>query len=168
MRAETLKHTSIPIGRILQGIRLLLLFVLATHNSVSLASNAASFTATLNPETVAVGDNAALQFVFAGSGQIQLTPLPNLPGLVVSGPEQSRSVNIVNGEHTETFSVTYYLRPTQTNVFHIPPLTARIGNETFQSQPLRLTAVGTTQADPGQAQPAPVGAARVPVQHGAG
>jgi hypothetical protein len=151
MRAETLKHTSIPIGRILQGIRLLLLFAITTASSVSPASNAGTFTATLLPETVAVGDNATLQLVFTGSGQIQLTPLPNLPGLLVSEPEQSRSVNIVNGQKTETFSVTYYLRPTQTNVFHIPSLTARIGNEELRSQPLQLTAVNTTQGEPSQA-----------------
>lgn len=109
-------------------------------------SRAASFTTTLEPDTIAVGDAAALKFIFEGSGQIQLSQLPNIPGLVVSGPEQRRTASPVKGQRRETMSVTYYLRPTQTNVFNIPSMSARIGTETFRSPPLRLKAVNATQS----------------------
>jgi len=133
-------------GRILQWIRAgCLLLPLAAGMTVQ-EVRAASFSATLEPDTVAVGDTAALKLEFVGSGQIQVSPPPSLPGLVISGPQQGHSINTVNGRVTETVSVTYFLRPTRTNVFTIPPLRARVAGEEFQSAALRLTAVAPTQS----------------------
>jgi hypothetical protein len=114
------------------------------------SASAASFTAAIEPETVAVGDTAALKLVFEGSGQIQLTQIPNLPGLVISGPQQGRSINIVNGQRTESVNATYFLRPTQPGEFVIPVLTATIGGQEFRSPALRLVAVQATQGGDGQ------------------
>jgi hypothetical protein len=132
--------------RIRQWIRLMLLCFTSAALAGSIPIRAASFSATVEPETVAVGDTAALKLVFQGSGQIQLSPVPAIPGLVVSGPEQGSSTRIVNGQRTDSINVTYYLRPTRTNVFTIPSLTAHIAGETFQSKPLQLTAVKATQS----------------------
>jgi len=141
---------SVRVGRIQQWIRLLMLCALVEANGVAPDSSAASFTATLEPDTIAVGDTAALKLVFEGSGQIQLSPVPRIPGLIISGPEQGSSTRIVNGQRTDTVSATYYLRPTQTNVFTIPPLTARISDEEFRSPPLRLKAVKATRSSDDQ------------------
>jgi len=132
-------------GRIQSWVRLLALCAWTSAGLATSTGQAASFSATLEPDTVAVGDTAVLKLVFEGSGQIQLSPIPNLNGLVVSGPEQGRSINIVNGQRTETVSVSYYLRPTQPGEFVIPSLTANIGGEQHRSPTLRLKAVQATQ-----------------------
>lgn len=146
MRVVVSEIESLRTRRIQQWIRLLLLCVLAGTLPATTDARAASFTATLEPGTVAVGDTAALKLVFEGSGQIQLSPLPRIPGLVISGPEQGSSTRIVNGQRTDSINVTYYLRPTQTDVFTVPPLTARIAGEEFRSPSLQLKAVNATQS----------------------
>ncbi len=131
--------------RYARWIRLLLLCTAMGAGVGARDTHAALFTATLEPDTLAVGDTAALKLVFEGSGQIQLSPMPTLPGLVISGPQQGRSINIINGQRTETVNVTYFLRPTQAGEFVIPTLTANIGGEALQSPPLRLKAVQATE-----------------------
>lgn len=104
-------------------------------------ATATSFTVTLTPETVAVGDTASLQLVFEGNGQINVSQLPQVPGLVVSGPQQSRAYREENGVGTYSFTVTWSLRPVEAKTFEIPPFQARIGSEEYTSPPLQLKAV---------------------------
>ena len=151
MRVVVFDIESFRARRIQEWIRLMLLCVSMATGSTPAAVRAAAFTATLEPDTVAVGDTAALRLVFEGSGQIQLSPVPGIPGLVISGPEQGSSTRIVNGQRTDSVNVTYYLRPTEARVFSIPSLTAQIAGETFRSPTLQLRAVNATQSGTSEA-----------------
>jgi hypothetical protein len=149
-RLQLLLNRNTRTSRHARGVRALLLSGAAAVVFLAWSLPAASFKAGLEPETLAVGDTATLTLVFEGSGQIQLSPLPTLPGVVISGPQQGRSINIVNGQRTESVTVTYFLRPTQAGEFIIPPLTATIGGQEFRNVPLRLKAVQATEGGSAQ------------------
>ena len=93
------------------------------------ALHGASFSASLERDTIALGETTVLNLVFEGSGELKLSPLPSIPGLVISGPQQQQSMTIVNGQQTQTLTVSYHLRPTQINTFTIPALNASIQGE---------------------------------------
>jgi len=112
----------------------------------AVALHGASFSASLDRDTIALGETAVLNLVFEGSGQMQLSPPPAVPGLVISGPQQQQSTSIVNGQQTQSLTVSYYLRPTQTNTFTIPALSASIQGESFTSQPLTLRVIQATSS----------------------
>jgi len=102
---------------------------------------AASFTATLDRESVTVGESATLTLRYDG-GQPKTTPSPpTIPNLQVSGGGTSQSITVINGQFSASISQTFLLTPTQPGDFAIPALTVEIGGQVLSSQPLKLTAV---------------------------
>ena len=102
---------------------------------------AASFTATLDRETVTVGESATLTLRFEGGEPGSVSSLPSIPNLQMSGGGSSQNISIVNGRYSASTSQTFALTPTQPGEFVIPALKAEIGGETLSSRPLKLTAV---------------------------
>ena len=102
---------------------------------------AASFTATLDRDTVTVGESATLSLTFKG-GQPKLIPdLPQLPNLQIAGEGSSQSMIIDNGQFSASFVQTFALTPTQPGEFVIPSLKAEIGGQVLTTTPLTLKAV---------------------------
>jgi len=99
---------------------------------------AATITATLDHDTVSVGDTAVLTLQIEGGEPKSVPSFPAIPNLQVSGPSTSRQVSIVNGQVSSTFSFNYTLAPTQPGEFNIPALQANVDGQTLTSQPLKL------------------------------
>src|ERR1039458_9408541 len=102
---------------------------------------AATFTATLDRETVTVGETATLTLKLEG-GEIDAMPSPpqqaNLqvaPGLPLQWQQN------INGQRSSGLSQTFGLIPTQPGEFNIPALKAEVGGQVLTTQPLKLTAV---------------------------
>ena len=102
---------------------------------------AASFTATLDRDTVAVGETATLSLKFEGGQPRQTPALPSLPNLQIVDAGSARNINIVNGQFSASYSQDYALTPTQPGVYTIPALRAEVGGQVLTTPALRLTAV---------------------------
>ncbi|HOC57660.1 MAG TPA: BatD family protein [Verrucomicrobiota bacterium] len=102
---------------------------------------APSFTATLDRESVTVGESATLTLQFEGGEPKSVPAPPNLPNLQVSGGGSSRNISITNGQYSASISQTFLLTPTQPGEFVIPALQAEGGGRVLTTQPLKLTAV---------------------------
>src|SRR6185312_4494292 len=102
------------------------------------AARAASFTATLDRDSLALGESATLTLNFEG-GQPDNAPAPDVPGLEIVAAGNSKAVNIVNGQMSSTDSLFYRITPQKTGDFVIPAMTALVDGGRVSSQPLRLT-----------------------------
>lgn len=99
---------------------------------------AASFTATLDRDTITLGESAQLTLLFEGGAPSAAPAPPTLPGVQVAGGGQSSQFSVVNGQMTSSISYTYALTPTQVGEIAIPAIQARVGARTLASQPLKL------------------------------
>ena len=103
--------------------------------------SAASFTATLDRETVAVGESATLSLSFEGGEPKSIPVPPAIPNLQITDQGNSRNISIVNGQMTSSISQRFALTPTQPGNYTIPALKAEVNGQIQTSQPLKLTAV---------------------------
>jgi hypothetical protein len=102
---------------------------------------AASFTATLDRDSVAVGESATLSLKFEGGQPSQMPSPPQMPNLQIASSGTSRNINIVNGQFSSTISADFVLTPMQPGVYTIPAMRADIGGQILTTPPLKLTAV---------------------------
>ncbi len=110
---------------------------------------AATFTATLDRETISVGESATLMLKFEGGDPKSIPTPPPQANLQITGEGSSRNISIVNGQMSASVSQNFALTPTQPGVYTIPPLRAEIEGQVLTTQPLKLTAVkaGSAVAD---------------------
>jgi len=130
-----------PRSRCPAGLRLLLAFaaLLLWHPTTVLLG--ASFTATLDRETVTVGETANLTLRFDGGEPKSIPTPPPQANLQMTGEGSSRNISIQNGQVSASVSQNFALTPTQPGVYVIPALKAEIGGQVLTTQPLKLTAV---------------------------
>ena len=130
------------------GLRLLFALVALPGFAPSLLL-AASFPATLDRETVSVGESATLTLKFEGGEPKAVPTPPALPNLQIRGEGSARNISIVNGQRSDSISQNFALTPTQPGVYTIPALRAEVDGQVLTTQPLKLTAVkaGSTAAD---------------------
>src|SRR6266581_7195956 len=128
-------HPGAPLRRLATAILAILPWFLP------LPLSAASFTATLDRETVAVGESATLSLSFEGGEPKSIPVPPAIPNLQITDQGSSRNIRIVNGQMTSSISQSFALTPTQPGDYSIPALNAEVNGQILTSQPLKLTAV---------------------------
>jgi len=101
----------------------------------------ATFTATLDRESLNVGENAVLTLNFEGGQPKAIPAPPQLPNLHVSSSGTSISSQFINGQSSTSMSATFVLTPTQPGDYVIPSLTAEIGAERLSTPPLKFKAL---------------------------
>lgn len=117
-------------------------------------AHAASFTASLDNDTLTLGQSATLSLTFEG-GQPRNTPgLPDIPGLQISYVGPSSQFSFINGQTSSTVTHHFTITPQRTGDFVIPALTAEVDGVKLTSQPLQLrvvqpNAASTAQIDSG-------------------
>jgi len=112
--------------------------------------DAATFTATLDRDTLALGESATLSLTFENGSPRNVPAPPNVPGLQIAYVGHLSQFNSVNGETNSTVMYNFTLTPQQTGDFSIPALVADVGGQALNSQPLKLT-VTQPNAPPPQA-----------------
>lgn len=101
------------------------------------SAHAATFTASLDNDTLTLGQSTTLSLTFEG-GSPRNVPAPSVPGLQINQAGTSQNVSWVNGAMSSTVTVAFSITPQHTGDFVIPAITADVNGQTLTSQPLRL------------------------------
>src|SRR5207253_3975868 len=111
---------------------------LALFIAAPVAHAAATFTASLDRDTIAIGENATLTLTVQDGTPADIPAAPNVPNLSVNYLSQSSQFNIVNGKASSTFSYNFLVRPAQPGDYTIPAINVPVDGKTLSSQPLKL------------------------------
>jgi hypothetical protein len=115
-------------------------FVAALGLLISLAASAANFTASLDRDSIAMGETATLTMTFEG-GQPRNVPTPDVAGLDFANTGNSSSFSWNNGQMTSDVTVTLSITPTQPGEYVIPSMSAEIGGQRFTTPPMKLRVI---------------------------
>jgi hypothetical protein len=102
------------------------------------SADAANFTASLDRDTLMMGETATLSLAFEG-GKANNVPTPGVPGLQITQIGTSQNVSIINGQMTSTVTVNFSVTPSRPGEFTIPAMTANVNGQQLATDPLRLT-----------------------------
>jgi hypothetical protein len=130
-----------PVVRSL--VRLPVALLLLTLCATLAPGNAlgAGFAATLDRDSVQVGDSLTLTLEFEGGTPKQIPSIPDIANLQVTAAGNSQNVSILNGQYSTTYSQTFVLSPRQPGTYTIPALKVQMNGQTLSSQPLTFKAL---------------------------
>ncbi|HXX62274.1 MAG TPA: BatD family protein [Bacteroidota bacterium] len=123
--------------------RLIILLVAAVL-PVALRAQTADFQASVDRNPVGVGDQFTLTFTLsnAGMGGGKNMQLPDLSKFhIMSGPNQSTSMQIVNGAVSSSVTYGYILQPKEIGKFTIGPCSIDVDGKTLRSGPIAIEVV---------------------------
>jgi hypothetical protein len=112
--------------------------------SLPVSAQDVSFTASVDKNAVAVGEQFSLVFTLNGGGMGggKNFKLPDLSKfMVISGPSQASNVQIVNGSVSSSVTYSYDVQPREVGTFTIGPASIETGGKRYPSQPLQITVV---------------------------
>ncbi len=119
----------------------------------SIPAHAQDATLTASVSTNPVGVAERFQVTFSGNTQFAKFRPPSFEGFaVLSGPNQSTSVQIVNGSMSQVVAVSYILQAKAEGKFTIQSATAEANGRQIQSNPLAIQVVKATSQSQQQIQ----------------
>src|SRR5258706_366588 len=131
---------------------IILLFSLLLISALQVLSQNISFTASVDNNRVALGEQFEITFSLGGtSAGSNFQPPPFTDFLVVGGPNQSTSMQFINGSVSSSVSWSYVLQPKAEGKFAIGRATIDYGGKKLQTQPVGI------EVAKGSSQPAPQG-----------
>ncbi|MBI4548876.1 MAG: protein BatD [Ignavibacteriae bacterium] len=108
------------------------------HCSLVFAQDA-SFTASVDKNRVAMGEQFEITFELTGMGSGKNFRPPSFNDfLVLSGPNQSTSMQIINGAVSSSISYSYILQPRSEGTFTVGPATIEYGGKQLHTQPVTI------------------------------
>jgi len=127
-------------------VRRICLILFACFTAILLQQNnyAQEFTSSVNQTTVADNERFQVSFTFSGSSINNLskfTPPAFENFLILSGPNQSTSIQIINGAQSASLSYNYILQPKSLGTFTIGSASIQQEGNTFKSDPINITVV---------------------------
>lgn len=109
---------------------------------------AQSFVATVDNNKVSENDRFELRFTFEGKDLKALKNF-NPPSLkefrVLSGPNQSTSMQIINGVSSSSLTLSYILMPNTTGAYTIGSASIQYEEKTYKTDPIKVTIVKGSQ-----------------------
>ena len=103
------------------------------------AAAATTFSTSLDPESINVGDNATLSLTFEGGGPQGTPTLPNIRGLHISYVGPSSQFSFVNGQTSSTITHHFTVTADHPGVYTIPALSIQVDGQNYTSEALKLT-----------------------------
>ena len=100
---------------------------------------AASFTASLDRETITLGEQATLSLKFDGVQPQNAPVLPAVAGLQFQYVGPSSSFSFINGQTSSSITYNYIVAPQRDGEFVIPAMRANVNGQPLSSSPLKLT-----------------------------
>lgn len=104
----------------------------------------ATFTASLDRDTVMLGESATLSLAFVGGTPRTVPMPPNIPNLQIAYLGPSSQFSVINGEVSSSVTYNFQVVPQKPGDYTIPAVTAELGTERFTTQPLLLKVVQPT------------------------
>ncbi|MBM2844983.1 MAG: Protein BatD, partial [Bacteroidetes bacterium] len=122
---------------------MVVVFLLVLAASLSFGQDAA-FDASVDKNPVGMGDQFTLSFTLRNSGMgggknLQLADLSKFH--VMSGPNQSSSMQFINGAVSSSITYTYILQPKEIGKFTIGATSIEVGGNVYKTAPLTLEVV---------------------------
>lgn len=108
---------------------------------------AQTFTATVDKTTLGLSETFQVYFAFKGedANQIKNFSPPSFDNFkIVSGPNESTSMQIINGKVSASLTFSYYLRPKKTGTFTIAAAGLEHKGKKFSTTPIEIVVVNTT------------------------
>jgi hypothetical protein len=105
---------------------------------------AQEFTASVNETTVAANERFQVSFVFSGKSINNLKNFkpPSFSNfLVLSGPNQSTSIQIINGVQTASLTYLYILQPEKVGTYSISKAIIEQNGQTYETKSLKMQVV---------------------------
>lgn len=99
---------------------------------------AASFTASLDRDTITLGEQATLSLKFDGVQPQNAPDLPDVSGLRFQYVGPSSSFSFINGRTSSSITYNYIVSPQREGRFVIPRVQVDVGGEQFSAPPLTL------------------------------
>lgn len=116
--------------------------------TVQIALFGQSFRASVNFTTVALNDKFEVSFTFEGqemNATKNFTPPDlNKDFLVLSGPNQSTSMQIINGVVSSSISYSYYLQPRNIGKYNIGSAKILYKDQEYKTEPIKIDVVAGT------------------------
>jgi len=117
----------------------------------TLRADEPSLQASVDKNPVGVGDQFTFTLTLAGSGSGKNLQLPDLGKFrIMSGPNQSTSMEFVNGVTSASVSYSYILQPREQGKFTIGAASIEAGGKTFKSAPFSIEVVKGQSRPQGQ------------------
>ena len=110
------------------------------------------FTAQANRTRIGVGENFQVSFTINASASEFRAPTFS-DFRVLSGPNQSTSVQIINGNYSQSLTLSYILSPIKEGKFKIKPASIKVGSKSIESNEISIEVIkGQAQAQTQQNQ----------------
>jgi len=113
-------------------------------------TSAATFTASLDNDTLTLGQSTTLSLTFQGGSPQNVPTLPDIPGLQITYVGPSSQFSFINGQTSSTVTHHFTVTPERAGDFTIPALTADVDGTQLTSQPLQLQVVQPSAASAAQ------------------
>ena len=109
----------------------------------------ATFTASLDRNSIVLGEQVTLTLEFKDGQPQEISNLPHVDGLrIASSVNQQTSMTINNGAQSTVFSYTVTLEPTRVGEFVIPPFRAKVNGQILESQAIALKVAASDSSAP--------------------
>ena len=109
---------------------------------------AANFTASLDRDSISLGESASLNLTFEDGQPARMPTIPPVPNLRIGDANGDSSQTVIaNGKVTYSRILSFQVTPAQVGKYVIPALSAEISGQTFTTQPLTLTVGKTATAN---------------------
>ncbi len=115
------------------------LLISSLFSTLALAAQAQKFTCTVSQHDILLGNYIEVEYKVEGAQNARMTAKPDWAGFdVVSGPNQSSQIRMVNGETSSTVSYKWQVQPRDTGTFVIPSATVAIGGGASLTDPIEV------------------------------
>lgn len=131
--------------------------LLLSFSALCAQSEAVRFTVEVSTDSLLMGNLLQVSFTLE-NGQGQNFQAPYFTGFsVVSGPNYSSSMSIVNGRTAQRLTYTYQLMPQEVGNYYIEPASIKVDGQVLETAPLEVIVApnpdGIQQGPPAGGQP---------------
>ncbi len=118
------------------------IFIFAAFCGVISQDKPVKFTVTVSTDSILMDNYFEVKFVLENAdGQNFEAPEFQEHFNVVSGPNFSTSMSMVNGDVTQSMTITYYLEPKEVGNYYIMPASVKAKGEILETAPLEVMVV---------------------------
>ncbi len=114
------------------------IFFLGFHFLAGAQETSARFSVSVSADSILLGNFFRVTFTLENARQGDFEA-PQFDGFtIVSGPNVSSSMSMVNGTITQKIAYSFYLEPLDIGNYYIPPASITLGDQVLESMPVSI------------------------------